>query len=133
MTSQDIDRTFIAVNFEEVELEANDDKSLCRYEFLEITARLAKIKYFDKGTSPSIPDSTNRLITEHIIPNTCEVMPWQGFRDKLLWVLEIDDLFKANREGIRALYQLGKTKGKTYGVFEIHDAVRLVDEVGYTG
>jgi len=133
LTSQDIDRTFIAVNFEEVELEANDDKSLCRYEFLEITVRLAKIKYYDKGISTSIADSTDRLITDHIIPNTCEVMPWQGFRDKMLWTLEIDDLFKANREGIRAIYNFCKTKGKTFGVFEIHDAAWLVDEVGYTG
>lgn len=49
LTSQDIDRTFIAVNFEEVDLKNNDEKSLCRYKFMEIIVRLAKIKYFDKG------------------------------------------------------------------------------------
>jgi hypothetical protein len=73
LTSQDVDRTFIAVNFEEVDLDNNDDKSLCRYEFLEITARLAKIKYFDKGICASIAESTEKLIVEYLIPNTCEL------------------------------------------------------------
>ena len=74
MSATDIDRTFIAVNFEEVDLEANDDKSLCRYEFLEITCRLAKIKYFDKKRCATIAEATERIITEYILPNTCEEM-----------------------------------------------------------
>lgn len=48
LTSQDIDRTFIATNYSEVAIDNNDDKTLCRYEYLEIVVRLAKIKYFDR-------------------------------------------------------------------------------------
>jgi len=43
-----IDRIFIATNYEEVEQEDNPDRDLCRYEFYEILARLAKEKYFNK-------------------------------------------------------------------------------------
>lgn len=49
LTQTDIDRSFIAVNYEEVDLENNDDNSLCRYEFMELIVRLAKIKFTDKG------------------------------------------------------------------------------------
>ena len=44
----DVDRIFIATNFEEQDLEENDDNSLCRFEFMEIIAKMAKTKYFDK-------------------------------------------------------------------------------------
>lgn len=42
LTTGDVDRAFIATNFEEVELEGNDDRDLCRYEFCEIMVRMAK-------------------------------------------------------------------------------------------
>ena len=133
LTSTDIDRTFIAVNFEEVDLDANDDKSLCRYEFLEITARLAKIKYYDKGRCDTIAEATERLITEYMLPNTIEVMPWQPFRDEQLWNLEIDELFKANAVSIQAVYNNYKSTGEVHGQFTLDDAVVMVEALGYAG
>ncbi len=43
----DIDRAFIASNVELEEQKANDDLSLCRFEFFEIIVRMAKMKFFD--------------------------------------------------------------------------------------
>ena len=40
-----IDRVFIVTNVELEEQEDNPDRDLCRYEFYEIVARLAKEKY----------------------------------------------------------------------------------------
>ena len=77
LTGADIDRTFIATNFEEVDLENNDDKSLCRYEFLEIISRLGKIKYFDTGVCPDIPKATEKLIVDFILPSLGQMkMAW---------------------------------------------------------
>ena len=76
LTATDIDRIFIATNFEEEDLEENDDNSLCRFEFLEIIARMAKTKYYEKGLCPTVWESLDKLITEYIIPNTCEHMEW---------------------------------------------------------
>ena len=73
--------------------------------------RMAKLKYYDKGTADTIAEAVNRLLTQYIIPNTCEVMPWQAFRDNDLWDLDIDDLFKANKEEIIAVYQKFKKSG----------------------
>ena len=74
LTSTDVDRCVIAVNFEEVELENNDDKSLCRYEFLEIISRLAKIKYYDSKICKSISAATEKMIKESMLPNSVEQM-----------------------------------------------------------
>ena len=40
-----IDTVFISTNFEEVEMEDNPDRLLCRYEFYEILVRIAHDKY----------------------------------------------------------------------------------------
>ena len=81
LTATDIDRIFIATNFEEEDLEENDDNSLCRFEFLEIIARMAKCKYFDKGTCKTVSESVEKLLVDFIIPNSIEDMEWQPFRD----------------------------------------------------
>ena len=94
LNGTDIDRLFIATNYEEEELDNNDDNSLCRYEFSEIIARIGKEKYYDNNLTDTVAEGTRRIIEEHIIPNSCERMPWSDFRTKRLWILEVDDLFK---------------------------------------
>lgn len=68
LTSQDTDRAFVAVNFDSEALEGNDENSLCRYEFLEIIVRLAKIKYLEKGICLTHVEATKKLIDEYLIP-----------------------------------------------------------------
>ena len=135
LSSQDIDRTFIATNFEEVDLDNNDDNSLCRYEFLEITARLGKIKYTEKGICDTVAEGTRRIIEEFMIPNTCERMPWQEWREERLWNLEIDDLYKANKKGMDALYKFTKTgpHSKDFGALTMTDVCKMLNLAGYVG
>lgn len=57
-----MDRAFVATNYEEVDLENNDDNSLCRYELLEIIVRLAKMKYVDKGVLSTYAESTTKIL-----------------------------------------------------------------------
>lgn len=66
---------------------------------------MAKTKYQEKGILPTVAESLEKLLNEYILPNTCEAMPWQEFRDKELYNLEVDDLFKANLTGINNLYK----------------------------
>jgi hypothetical protein len=54
LTSTDVDRLFIATNFEEVSNEQNDEKSLCRYEFFEIIVRMANQKFFENNICSSV-------------------------------------------------------------------------------
>ena len=127
LTSQDIDRIFIATNFEEEDLEENDDNSLCRFEFMEIIARMAKTKYFDKGVCKTVWESCRKMLREYIIPNTVEVMEWQGFRDNQLWCLDVDDLFKANQAGVAGLWRTYGTNGKGKNrLFSKDDGLRML-------
>lgn len=57
-----MDRAFVATNYEEVDLDNNDDNSLCRYELLEIIVRLAKMKYVDKGVLSTYAESTTKIL-----------------------------------------------------------------------
>jgi len=50
----DIDRIFIATNVELEEQDANEDRSLCRFEFYEIITRMARTKYMEKGICASM-------------------------------------------------------------------------------
>jgi len=76
---------------------------------LEIITRIGKIKYFDKGHCSTIAESTKRILEEYILPNTTEKMEWQPFRDKHLWCLEVDDLYKANKHNIDLLFKWCKS------------------------
>ena len=44
---------------------------------MEIIARMAKTKYFDKGVCPTVWESVERLLNKYIIPRGIEHMPWQ--------------------------------------------------------
>ena len=72
---------------------------------------MAKAKYFDKGIFTSLSGATEALIKEFIIPNSVERMKNQEFRDLNCWNLDIDDLFKANKQGITQIYQKYKNEG----------------------
>lgn len=71
LKSTDIDRLFVAVNFEEVageqgDLEDNPDRELCRYEFFEILVRMAKLKYENRKAGLSVAESVERFLEDFI-------------------------------------------------------------------
>ena len=135
LSPTDIDRIFIAVNYEEVDLENNDDSSLCRYEFSEILARIGKTKFVDKGLCSSIAAATRKVIEEHILPNSLQRMAWQEWRETRLWNLEVDDLLKANLPGILQIYQYVKSGPHTLdrAALSLDDACKLMPLAGYSG
>jgi len=52
LSQTDVDRIFIATNYEEEDRDNNDDSNLCRYELLEIIVRMAKTKYIENLKEP---------------------------------------------------------------------------------
>lgn len=128
LTKTDVDRIFITANFEEVDDAVNDDNALCRFEFFECIVRMAKTKYFDKGTRPSVSHSVESMIVDYLLPNTIETMENQKFRADMLYNLDVDDLFKKNKEAIDVLFKKGalKPKQKPRKAYSKEDAVELV-------
>lgn len=113
LSQADIDRIFIATNYEEEDVEDNDDNSLCRYEVLEIITRMAKCKYYEKGHCPTIWEACQKMLVESIIPNTIALMDGQPFRETFLYNLNVDNLFKDNQISIQAIYRAFATNGIT--------------------
>jgi hypothetical protein len=97
-----IDRSFIATNARKRDFEgpSNASNALCRFEFMEIMVRLGSEKFRGPGLVKTFTEATLKLIEEVIIPHS-KLEPWQEFRDELLWVLEIDELFYFNLENLQ--------------------------------
>jgi hypothetical protein len=72
---------------------------LCRYHFLEILVRLGNEKYRGTKICETFAESLEKLLTECIIPKY-RPEPWQEFRDKELWHLNVEDLLAANYDNM---------------------------------
>jgi len=106
VTISTVDRAFIAANVavEGQQLsEDNPANALCRFEFLEILARLAQSKYKETGICPTYEDSMIKLLEEHVLP-LANPEPWQEWRDEFLWTIDVNDVLETNLEGCKKMY-----------------------------
>ena len=105
-----VDRTYIAATLKVAETTAIAN-GLQRFEFLEILVRLAMIKYLETKVVKFFPEAIEKLIVECIIPYFVPE-PWQEFRDKYLWTIEVNDLLEANKANLEKIYNNYKTATK---------------------
>ena len=106
VTLATVDRAFIAANVAADGLKLSDDNptnALSRFEFLEILVRLAQSKYKETGICSTYEDSVQKLLEEHVFPNS-NPDSWQEFRDDYLWTIEVNDVLEANLDGLKKLY-----------------------------
>jgi hypothetical protein len=101
-----IDTIFIATNFEEVELEDNPDKSLCRYEFYEIIVRIAIEKYLKSRICITLTEAVGKLLWENIFKYSDFVISGQQWRQDNLWTVQNNDLYQVNMETLKVLYSV---------------------------
>lgn len=94
------------MNFEEVQgqnldLEDNPDKELCRYEFFEIIVRMARTKFIEKGKlNVSISEATKMLLDEFICKASTK-QKWHELRRGEIWTLDVHDVLEANQYMIK--------------------------------
>jgi len=82
-----------------------------RFEFLEFLLRLVRTKYLEKMGYSQYPQALQHLFANHIItflgsPHFKPWQQWQGFREKELWTLDVNDCLHANQENLRKVYNL---------------------------
>ncbi|CAI2364707.1 unnamed protein product [Moneuplotes crassus] len=118
-----IDRVFIVTNFEEVEQEDNPDRDLCRYEFYEIIARLAREKYYNTKIYSSLAEATERFL-EDIFDRCDHYWSWQKWREEKLWTYRVDQLFKANLPQLQKIYKSYHNHGKKW--MDLDDVTDLI-------
>lgn len=81
---------------------ANQPIVMYRWSFLESLIRLAAEKYIETKQAESYADAFQRLIEKEFVPNLNKIQmePWQELREDYIWTIEIDDLLRANLEGL---------------------------------
>jgi hypothetical protein len=96
VTTSTLDRLFISTNVELVEMDDNPDKSLQRFELLEIMIRISGAKYKDVGGAVNYADGLKKILDGHIKPHSDGLLQGQNFREKYIWTLKINDILYAN-------------------------------------
>ena len=100
-----IERLFTAANAAEGEQGDNRAKSLIRYEFMELLVRIAKEKYHKTRVAASVADAFEMLLERDVLP-VSNHEEWQGFRDNVLYTVDVDRALRANQEALGKLYRL---------------------------
>jgi hypothetical protein len=108
-----IDRLFIATNVEIIANDENPDKELCRFEFFEILLRLGNVKFREAGLCATYHEALDRIIKENVVPNY-KPAPWQDFRERELWCVDVNDVFEANMDSLKKLYSFFFDPRKKY-------------------
>jgi hypothetical protein len=99
----ELDTKFIAANVEINKMEANPDRSLTRFEFLEVICRIAISKYYKHGDATSESEAADMLIERHLEPYANVEDP-SSFRHNILYCKEVDEVFKDHLPFIKMLY-----------------------------
>jgi hypothetical protein len=91
LTLQHLDRLFIAANYEVEEQDENPDRSLNRFEFIEVLVRVAGVRYRDTKMVGRYSEAMDLLLTQDLYPKWQEgafggfsagALGWQEFRDE---------------------------------------------------
>jgi hypothetical protein len=104
LTFTETDSAFIATNFDPNHFAVNNERMLVRYEFIEVIARLARVKYLEKNLCETMSQAIEKLITKFILPNFYSPFDHHNWRLEYLYNLDINDMIEANEETIKTLF-----------------------------
>ena len=117
---------FIATN---VELERNDDnpdRDLNRAEFLEILLRLANEKYKKTNQCDKFSTALKKLLKDNIFAYYDPVFGYQDFREKILYNLDVDDIFKVNAPALRRLFNCSQAQSVLKRYWTMQDCISFI-------
>ena len=117
-----VDRSFIAANLKVADVATAPSNGLKRFEFLEIIVRLANSKYGETKVVKTYAEATEKLITDCVLPYFVPE-PWQEFRDKELWTIDVNDLLESNLENLENVYRRFRTPTKQF--LDLEDCITL--------
>ena len=97
---------------------------LTRSKYLDFLVRVAKVKF---AAEPTVYQATERLLKEHVMPNLVETMECQEFRDRHMFDVQVDDVFKSNKANIDKLWKKYAGKAK---VLTLEENETMLDKAG---
>ena len=103
-----VDRLFISANFQDKSHQdgavQNSQKELIRFEFFEVLVRIARAKLIEPGTCKNYEEAMEVLFNDFLM-NYPKPQSWQQWRDDHLWTLDVNDVFEANLDKLKTIYQ----------------------------
>lgn len=100
-----VDRTFIAVtkNMDKALQGTLPEKDMSRFQFYESLVRLANLKYKQNNLTETVYEGVKLLID--VLKKRYDNYIWMGWRQDLLWTLEMNDLYKTNLTALTKLWK----------------------------
>lgn len=69
---------------------------------------MAKTKYFESKVVGSISEALEKILLDHILPHAQMRFESVEWRKTFLYTLEVDDLYRANLDMIKRVFNLAK-------------------------
>lgn len=86
----------------------NPEKSLIRYQFLEVWVRMAEQKFITTGVLHSYPEAVDRMLKDHILSYISlndTAYNGQRWRDERYWNEECDTVYKSYLPVVQSFYK----------------------------
>ena len=75
---------------------------------------MAKQKFIEKKIVPTMSEALEKILLENVLPNGNIKMDSVRWREAFLWNLGVDDLLKANMEGLKLVFDHLKKYGNRF-------------------
>ena len=95
---------------------------MSRFQFYEAIVRVAYFKFKAPGLTDTVYEGLQKVMD--IITKKYDNYLWMGWRERELWTLEIDDLYKANLKAMNKLYKYYQVAKKTK-TFYLEDGIEM--------
>lgn len=102
--AQNVDIQYTSARQSAQEILDMDPSLLMRYQFVEILVRIAQGKYVQQKICNTVGEALDKLFKDIILPKY-EWLPWQSYRDKVCYQLEVNDVLDTNIAGIQGLIE----------------------------
>lgn len=97
---------------------------LLRFQFIEFIIRLANAKYRESGRVQLHSEALRMLLDKDINPHASEIIEeWDHFRQRRLWTIEVNDIFKPNIPNLQVLMK--KFYEPRKNTLNMHDAMSI--------
>lgn len=127
MTTKDLDTIFIQESRETPrKAEINKDRTLCRYEFIDIILRMAIKKYMNKKEINTYNAAIDKFLENEFFPTVKSAdYTYEGYRYEKIHTEMVDNVLKAHEGTLEdVMSKYSKDDGKSLSLDEVRDLLK---------
>jgi hypothetical protein len=110
----------------------NKEKSICRYEFIDLLIRMAIKRYLNKKDTKSYTynDAIDRFFEQDFLPNVKTAdYSYEGYRYEKIHIDPMNAILRANEEILKGVFQ--KFKKYSGNVLYLEDVKEIMEKGGF--